>query len=57
MYLEPSRTSRVERFCENSQRLVAVNYFCKNAPSWMVNLVLNAPLEILPGNIKIVLRE
>ena len=27
MYLEPSRTSRVERFCENSQRLVVVNYF------------------------------
>ena len=32
-YLEPSRISRMELFCENSTRLKAVNYFCKKAPS------------------------
>ena len=28
-YSEPSETSKKERFCENIQRLLAVNYFCK----------------------------
>ena len=32
-YLEPSRISRMELFCENSTRLKAVNYFCKKASS------------------------
>ena len=31
--LKPSETSIMELFLENSQRLKAVNYFCKRAPS------------------------
>ena len=31
-YLEPIRTSTVERFYKNSLRLKAVNYFRKKAP-------------------------
>ena len=30
-YLEPSRTSTTDYFCENSQRLKVVNYFCKKS--------------------------
>ena len=30
-YLEPSQTSTMELFCENSQRLKAVNYFPKKS--------------------------
>ena len=33
MYLEPSRISTTEHFCENSSRLLAVNYFRKKAQS------------------------
>ena len=32
-YLEPSRTSTMELFCENSERFKAVNYIRKKAPS------------------------
>ena len=32
-FLGPSRTSMMECLCENSQGLVAVNYFRKNATS------------------------
>ena len=32
-YLEPNRKSTMELFCENSSRLLAVDYFCKKAPS------------------------
>ena len=32
VYLEPIRTSTMERFCKNSYRLLAVNYFRKEAP-------------------------
>ena len=31
-YLRRSQTSLMEPFCENSERLLDVNYFCKNAP-------------------------
>ena len=31
--LEPSRISTMEIFCENSEQPLAINYFCKNAPS------------------------
>ena len=30
-YLEPSRTSKMEFFCENSEWLLVVNDFCKKA--------------------------
>ena len=33
VYLETSKTSTMKRFRENSQRLIALNYFRKNAPS------------------------
>ena len=32
-YLEPSQTSTMKRFYENSYLLLAVNYFCNRAPS------------------------
>ena len=32
-YLECSQKSIVERFCENSEQLSVINYFCKKAPS------------------------
>ena len=32
-YSEPSGTSTIEPFCENSQQLLAVKYFCKKVPS------------------------
>ena len=46
-HLESSRTSAVDRFCENKQRIKAVGYFCRRTPSWMFNRILNA---ILPNN-------
>ena len=39
VYLEPSQTSTMELFCENSWRLLAVNYFQKKAPSQMFDWV------------------
>ena len=41
VYLELSRTSMMERFCDNSSQFLAVNYFRKNAPSQMFDWVLN----------------
>ena len=41
VHLEPSRTSAMKLFCENSQWLVTIKYFCKNAPSHMFHWVLN----------------
>ena len=35
-----------EAFFRNSLRLKAVNYFRKNARSWMFDWVLNTPLKI-----------
>ena len=40
MYLKPSLTSMTEHFCENSDRCLALNYFYKNAPSFMLDRVL-----------------
>ena len=37
VYLEPIRTSMIDGFCKNSERILAVNYFCKNTPSQMFN--------------------
>ena len=33
-YSEPSRTSKVELFCKNSQRSLPVNYIRTKAPSY-----------------------
>ena len=41
--LEPIKTSTTEVFCENSQRLLDVNYFRKKAPSSMLDWVLHTP--------------
>ena len=32
-YLQPGRTSIMELFCKNSQRLLAVNYICNKTSS------------------------
>ena len=34
-YSGSRRTSMIELFCENSKRLLAVDYFGGNGPSWM----------------------
>ena len=47
-HTEPGRTIAVELFCRNSQRVKAVDYFRKRAPSWMFGRILNA---ILPNNL------
>ena len=39
-YLEHSRTSTMEVFCKNSERIKLVNYFCKKATSSMFDWVL-----------------
>ena len=43
-YLEPYRTSMKDHFWENNERPKDVNYYCKNAPSQMLDWVLNTPL-------------
>ena len=40
----PSKTSMMERFCENSSWLFAAHYFHKNAPSQILDWVLKAHL-------------
>ena len=52
-HLESSRTSEVELYCRNSQRIKAVGYFRRRAPSWMFDRILNATLPFTPkiGNI------
>ena len=44
-YLEPSRTSAMELFLENNQRLLAINYFRKKAPPQSLDWTLNKPLS------------
>ena len=51
-YLEPSRTSTMEFFCENSWRLKPVNYFRKRGQSYVLHLVLNTPLLNVPVLLK-----
>ena len=43
-YSEPNQTSKTEFFFQNSERLKAVNYFCKKVPSYMCVVSLNAAL-------------
>ena len=45
VHLEYSRRSAVKLFCENTQRLQTVGYFCKRAPSWMFDVIPNATLS------------
>ena len=42
-YSEPNQTSKME-FFQNSERLKAVNCFCKKVPSYMCVMILNAAL-------------
>ena len=35
----------VELFCRNSQRVIAVDFFCRRAPSWMFDRILNVTLS------------
>ena len=49
-YLEPSRTSLMGFFCENSYRLKAAYDFRKKAPSQMFDWILNTPLELYEKN-------
>ena len=42
---EPSRTSMMEHFCENSYRPLAVNYSRRKAPSQIFDWVLNRSLQ------------
>ena len=48
-HLESSRTSAVEHFCRNSQRVKVIGYFCRRAPSCifdrMFDRILNATLS------------
>ena len=44
LYLELSRTSTMELFCEKNYRLLAVNYFRKKSPLHMLDWALNTPL-------------
>ena len=46
--MESSRTSAVELYCGNSQRIKAVGYFRRRAPSWMFDRILNATLPFTP---------
>ena len=45
VYLEQSRTSMMELFCEDSKLLLAINYFCERTPPQMFDWVLNTPLQ------------
>ena len=51
-YVKSSQTAAVELFCRNSQRVNAVSYFCRRAPSCifhrMFDRILNATL---PNNL------
>ena len=51
--MEYSGTSALELYCGNSQRIKAIGYFRRRAPSWMFDRILNAPLPFTPkiGNI------
>ena len=43
-HLESSRTSAVELFYRNSQRIKTVGYFRRRVPSWTFDRILNATL-------------
>ena len=45
MHLEPSRTSVVERFCEDSLRLLAVDCVCQRASFWLSDWALSTHLR------------
>ena len=57
-YLEPGQTSTIELFCENNWGLVAINYFCTNAPTYVdvwlgskyVSGLLDEPCKMAPVN-------
>ena len=57
-YVESSQTSTRELFCKDSWRLVAINYFCENAPlyidAWLGSKYasgsLDKPCEMAPLN-------
>ena len=40
-YLESSRTSAVEHFCGNSQRVKAVGYLHRRVPWWMLDTMFD----------------
>ena len=46
-YLESDRTSIMELICENSQRLLTVNWFGEKASPYMFDKVLNALLHMI----------
>ena len=46
-YLEPSQISTIEPSQENSQRLLATNYFYKKVPRQTLAWTLNTPLSLL----------
>ena len=51
-HLESIRTSPVEPFCENSQRVKVVGYFCRRAPSCMYDRMFDRILiATLPNNL------
>ena len=47
-HMESRWTSAVELYCRNSQRIKAVGHFCRRAPSWMFNRILNATMPFSP---------
>ena len=48
-YLEPSQISTIEPSQENSQRLLATNYFYKKVPRQTLAWTLNTPLSLDHG--------
>ena len=46
MYLEPSRISAMQLFCENRKQRKAVDYFANKAPSQMFDWVLSTSLYL-----------
>ena len=51
-HLESSRTSAVELFCTNSQRVKAVGYFRRRAPSCIFDRMFGRTLNAtLPNNL------
>ena len=50
-YLEHSRTSTTEVFCKNSERIKAVNYFHRKAPSslfdWGLKMLVGGRDDIM----------
>ena len=44
--------SKMDLFCENSRRNIAINYIFEKAPSQMFDSVLNTPLDVVIVNRK-----